>query len=74
MEVAQDRADGGLGRRAGGAERCREGSGYQSVVEASLAGFGARLYLGMINDGGIESLRWNHGLGSGREVILALEC
>lgn len=43
-----------------GAERCREGSGYQSVVEANLAGFGARLYLGMINDGGVESLSWNH--------------
>lgn len=36
--------DDGLGRRAGGAEKCREGSGYQSFVEADLAGFGARLY------------------------------
>lgn len=67
MEVAQDRADGGLGRRAGGEQRCRERSGYQSIVEASLAGFGASLYLGMINDGGIESLRWNHEKGRFRE-------
>lgn len=67
MEVAQDRADGGLGRRAGEEQRCRERSGYQSIVEASLAGFGARLYLGMINDGDIESLRWNHEKGRFRE-------
>lgn len=60
MEVAQDNVDCRLGRKAGRADWCREGSGYQSVVEASLAGFGARLYLGMINDGGVESLRWNH--------------
>lgn len=63
LEVLQDSADGGSRWRAGGAERHREGDGYQSCAEANLAGCGDRLCLGMINDGGVKSVRWNHKRG-----------
>lgn len=55
--VAQARANSRFCRRAGVAKRCGEGSGYQSREEANLSGFGGRLYLRMIKDGDIKSMR-----------------
>lgn len=55
--VAQARVTSRFCRRAGGAERCGKGSGYQSCVEANLAGFGGRWYSRMFKDSGIKSMR-----------------